>query len=93
VILVAHRLQWFQNYNFITNIRLSGLTLTASLKAAQLSSTILLYQSQVQSVATRVLIQSALARFNNGSMTASFFNQTTYVRTLADADPHSRQPN
>ncbi|EXJ86282.1 hypothetical protein A1O1_06652 [Capronia coronata CBS 617.96] len=59
---------WFQNYNFIISIRLlSALSLTASLKAAQLSSTLLLYISQVESVSTRVLIQSALSRYNSGN--------------------------
>jgi osomolarity two-component system, sensor histidine kinase SLN1 len=60
-------LQWFQNKSFITNIRLSGLSLTASLKAAQLAATLTLYQSQINGVATRLLIQSALQRYNLGS--------------------------
>jgi osomolarity two-component system, sensor histidine kinase SLN1 len=60
---------WFQNYNFITNIRLSGLSLAASLKAAQISSALLLLDSQARLVSTRLLIQSALGRYNNGNDT------------------------
>ncbi|ETN37525.1 uncharacterized protein HMPREF1541_07147 [Cyphellophora europaea CBS 101466] len=58
---------WFQNKAFITDIRLSGLSLTASLKAAQIASTLTLYESQIHAVATRLLIQSALQRYNAGS--------------------------
>ncbi|EXJ66487.1 uncharacterized protein A1O5_10156 [Cladophialophora psammophila CBS 110553] len=58
---------WFQNYNFITSIRLSGLSLTASLKAAQFTSALLLYDSQARLISTRLLIQSALGRYNSGN--------------------------
>jgi osomolarity two-component system sensor histidine kinase SLN1 len=47
--------------------RLSGLSLTASLKATQLSSTLLLYESQVKSTSTRLLVQSALQRYAQGN--------------------------
>lgn len=67
---------WFQNYNFITTIRLSGLSLTASLKAAQISSALLLYQSQVTSVSTRILIQSALGRYNDGNTSAENWSRS-----------------
>ena len=60
---------WFQNYNFITDIRLSGLALTASLKAAQITSSLLLYNSQARLISTRLLIQSALSRYNAGNDT------------------------
>ncbi|RMZ91097.1 hypothetical protein DV736_g1669, partial [Chaetothyriales sp. CBS 134916] len=82
---------WFQNYHFVTNIRLSGLALTASLKATQVSSTLLLYQAQVESIASRSLIQSALQRFNAGTTTASSISRTlrnqtrqNWNRTLSD---------
>ncbi|KIW69794.1 hypothetical protein PV04_02126 [Phialophora macrospora] len=58
---------WFQNYNFITNIRLSGLSLAASLKSAQISSALLLLDSQSRLISTRLLIQSALGRYNSGN--------------------------
>lgn len=47
--------------------RLSGLSLTASLKAAQVASAFLLYESQVEAMSSRVLVQSALQRYNNGN--------------------------
>jgi len=46
--------------------RLSGLSLTASLKAAQLSSNLLLLQSSVQAISTRILVQNVLLRYNQG---------------------------
>ncbi len=49
--------------------RSSGLSLTASLKAAQLSSNLLLLQSSVHSIATRVLLQTALQRYDAGNNT------------------------
>lgn len=73
-------MQWFQTRSFITGVRLSGLSLTASLKAAQVSSTILLYQSQTRSVSTRVLIQAALQRYNNGTLTAPGLSSLISVR-------------
>ncbi|KAI9887308.1 MAG: Histidine kinase [Watsoniomyces obsoletus] len=54
---------WINNYRFVVDIRSSGLTLTASLKAAQVSANLLLLQSTVQTVSTRVLIQNALRRY------------------------------
>ncbi|KAI9719312.1 MAG: hypothetical protein M1812_003642 [Candelaria pacifica] len=60
---------WVNNYNFVLGIRSSGLSLTASLKAAQLSSNLLLLQSTVNSIATRVLLQLALQRYDGGNNT------------------------
>ncbi len=57
---------WTQNYGFIISIRLSALSLTASLKSAQVSASLLLFQTSVQSIATRIMIQSALQRYNDG---------------------------
>ncbi|KAK7897531.1 Histidine kinase osmosensor [Exophiala xenobiotica] len=77
---------WFQNYSFIKSIRLSGLSLTASLKAAQVSSALLLYESQVTSVSTRVLIQSALGRYYAGNDSAENWgrSQTDLQGALGD---------
>ena len=58
-------------HSFVLNIRATRLSLTASLKSAQLASNLLLMQSTVKATATRVLIQSALQRFNNGNDTAA----------------------
>ncbi|KAK5076358.1 Histidine kinase osmosensor [Lithohypha guttulata] len=72
---------WFRSRDFTVDVRLSGLSLTASLKAAQLSANILLYESQTRSVATRVLIQSALQRYINGNNT-----NENWARTQSDLD-------
>lgn len=50
-------------------IRLSSLSLTASLKAAQLSSILLLIQSSVQASSTRVVVQNVLLQYNQGNNT------------------------
>ncbi|EXJ76836.1 hypothetical protein A1O3_10481 [Capronia epimyces CBS 606.96] len=80
-LMVLALAMWFQNYNFIISIRLSGLSLTASLKAAQLANTLLLYTSQVESVSTRVLVQSALSRYNAGNKT-----DDNWVRSQSDLE-------
>jgi osomolarity two-component system, sensor histidine kinase SLN1 len=59
---------WTQNHGFIIGIRLSALSLTASLKSAQVSASLLLLQTSVQSIATRIVIQSALQRYNDGKI-------------------------
>lgn len=58
---------WITNHNFVLDIRASRLTLTASLKAAQLTSNLLLMQSTVRSAASRIVIQRALQRYNDGN--------------------------
>ncbi|KAH7052330.1 hypothetical protein B0J12DRAFT_751978 [Macrophomina phaseolina] len=60
---------WVTNHNFVLDIRASRLTLTASLKAAQLASNLLLMQSTVRSAASRVVIQRQLQRYNDGNDT------------------------
>lgn len=70
---------WITNHNFVLSIRATRLSLTASLKAAQLSSNLLLMQSSVRSTATRVLIQTSLQRYNNGNNTAA-----NWVRAQTD---------
>ncbi|PSN66866.1 hypothetical protein BS50DRAFT_375932 [Corynespora cassiicola Philippines] len=56
---------WVTNHNFVLGIRSTRLSLTASLKSAQLSSNLLLMQSTVRQTATRLAIQSALQRYYN----------------------------
>ena len=63
---------WVTNHNFVLNIRSSRLSLTASLKAAQLTSNLNLMQTSANFVTTRILIQDALRRYNTaGNNTAS----------------------
>ncbi|KAI9806413.1 MAG: Histidine kinase [Piccolia ochrophora] len=60
---------WVNNYNFVVDIRSSRLSLTASLKAAQLASSIVLLRAQVGSISNSIVVQNALLRYNNGNNT------------------------
>lgn len=74
---------WTQNRDFIIDIRLSALSLTASLKSAQISASLLLFQTSVQSITTRVMIQTALQRYIHGKPKASC---TTGCRCITPND-------
>lgn len=54
---------WVTNHAFVLDVRSARLTLTASLKAAQLASNLDIMQTSVGFIASRVLIQSALQRY------------------------------
>ena len=58
------------------NGRSSSLSLTAAFYAGLLNSNLLLVQSSVQAISTRVLIQSALQRYNNGNDTVENWMRT-----------------
>ncbi|KAI4684970.1 uncharacterized protein J4E88_004413 [Alternaria novae-zelandiae] len=58
---------WLTNHNFVLNIRSTRLTLTASLKAAQLSSNLNLMQILSQQAANRLSPQAALNRYYDGN--------------------------
>lgn len=55
---------WISNHHFVLSICASRLALTASLKAAQLASNLDLMQTTATFLTTRVIIQSALQRYN-----------------------------
>ncbi|KAK0640076.1 Two-component system protein B [Lasiodiplodia hormozganensis] len=75
---------WVTNHNFVLDIRASRLTLTASLKASQLASNLLLMQSTVRSASSRIVIQRQLQRYNDGNVTyRSSANWTTSQSDLA----------
>ncbi|OJD35750.1 histidine kinase hhk5p [Diplodia corticola] len=75
---------WITNYNFVLDIRASRLTLTASLKASQLASNLLLMQSTVRSASSRIVIQRQLQRYNDGNETyRANTNWTTSQTDLA----------
>jgi osomolarity two-component system sensor histidine kinase SLN1 len=63
----------------LTVSRLQGLTLVASLKAAQVTSDLQLLQSTCATIVTRILIQSALQRFYQGNNT-----DTNWARATVD---------
>ncbi|TLD04598.1 hypothetical protein E2P81_ATG10367 [Venturia nashicola] len=58
---------WVTNHSFVLGVRSSRLSLTASLKAAQLASNLDIMQTSVGFIASRVLIQSALQRYGQQS--------------------------
>ncbi|THW29015.1 putative histidine kinase HHK5p [Aureobasidium pullulans] len=55
---------WYTSHNFILEIRTTRLSLTASLKAAQIASNLALIQNSVQLVSSRIVMQNALRRYN-----------------------------
>ncbi|KAL8731945.1 MAG: hypothetical protein Q9166_003077 [cf. Caloplaca sp. 2 TL-2023] len=60
---------WVNNYNFVVGVRLSSLSLTASLYANQLRADLVLMQTSVLAAATRVIVQNALRRYHYGNNT------------------------
>ena len=61
------------------SVRTSSLSLTASLYANQLASNLLLLQSSVQAISTRIALQAALQRYNSGNNT-----EANWVRATSD---------
>ncbi|RDW62677.1 hypothetical protein BP5796_10979 [Coleophoma crateriformis] len=57
---------WINSRKFVVNVTSSELSLTASLKAAQISSDILLLQSTCSTIVTRILLQQAITNFYQG---------------------------
>ncbi|KAF2638384.1 hypothetical protein P280DRAFT_83743 [Massarina eburnea CBS 473.64] len=55
---------WITNHNFVLDVRSTRLSLTASLKAAQLAGNILTMQTTLRQTGSRLAIQSALRRYN-----------------------------
>ncbi|KAJ5544450.1 CheY-like superfamily [Penicillium sp. DV-2018c] len=58
---------WFTTYNFVVDVESKGLELVATIKASQIASNLDLLETTCKSIATRILIQSALARYNAGN--------------------------
>lgn len=67
---------WVSNHGFVLDMRSQRLSLVASLKAAQLASNLNLMQTTANFVSTRVLIQAALQRYNQGNGSASNWAQS-----------------
>ncbi|KAI1199460.1 hypothetical protein F5X97DRAFT_121425 [Nemania serpens] len=61
---------WVYVHRFVVNIESGGLSLTASLKAAQIASQIELIQTRCLGIATRLLVQSGFLQFYRGNYTA-----------------------
>ncbi|KAH8901013.1 hypothetical protein GQ53DRAFT_740176 [Thozetella sp. PMI_491] len=60
---------WIFVNNFVVGVESNGLALTASLKAARISSEIDLIQSSCQNIASRLLIQTDITNFYNKNWT------------------------
>ncbi|KAF2820642.1 hypothetical protein CC86DRAFT_116208 [Ophiobolus disseminans] len=72
---------WVTNHSFVLGIRSTRLTLTASLKSAQLSSNLALMQILVLQAANRLSPQAALQRYNAGNSSIE-----NWSRTVEDFD-------
>ena len=64
---------WINNHNFVVGVTSQSLSLTASLKAAQIAADLLLTQSTCATITTRILVQAALKSFYAGNTTADNF--------------------
>ncbi|KAH0284712.1 hypothetical protein M436DRAFT_58265 [Aureobasidium namibiae CBS 147.97] len=81
---------WYTSHNFILEIRTTRLSLTASLKAAQIASNLALIQNSVQLVASRLVMQNALRRYNlQGNNTAANWASAQSDFNAAIAGPAS----
>ncbi|KAK4865454.1 hypothetical protein LT330_009242 [Penicillium expansum] len=58
---------WFTTYNFVVDVESQGLELVATTKASQIASNLDLLETTCKSIATRILIQSALKRYYAGN--------------------------
>jgi osomolarity two-component system sensor histidine kinase SLN1 len=71
---------WVTNHAFVLDVRSTRLSLTASLKAAQLASNLDIMQTSAGFISSRVLVQSALQRYGQlGNNT-----QANWVRAQSD---------
>ncbi|CAG8951435.1 hypothetical protein HYFRA_00007351 [Hymenoscyphus fraxineus] len=62
---------WVNQYAFVTNVTGQQLSLTASLKAAQIAADLLLIQSTCATIPTRIIVQNALKNFYRGNGTGA----------------------
>ena len=60
---------WIFVHNFVTGVESDGLSLTASLKAAKVTSELNLLTTLSQTITTRILLQQAFTDFYNGNAT------------------------
>ncbi|KAM0709729.1 hypothetical protein Q7P35_003769 [Cladosporium inversicolor] len=71
---------WVTNHAFVLDVRSTRLSLTASLKAAQLASNLDIMQTSVGFISSRVLVQSALQRYGQQSNNSD----ANWVRARSD---------
>ncbi|KAI2625581.1 putative histidine kinase SlnCl1 [Hypoxylon sp. NC1633] len=77
---------WIYVNRFVTGVESNNLALTASLKAAQISSEIELIQTTCNHIATRLLLQNVLKAFYRGNVTDNLWSQASAdVQTALDS--------
>ncbi|KAG4423816.1 hypothetical protein IFR04_003112 [Cadophora malorum] len=74
---------WINNKNFVVNITSQELSLTASLKASQIASDLLLIQSTCATITTRILLNQALKSYYKGNGTS--MNWTAALNDVSSA--------
>jgi osomolarity two-component system sensor histidine kinase SLN1 len=65
---------WINNHDFVVSVTKNELALTASLKAAQIASNLLIIQSTCSTIASRILLQNALKNFYKNPSGTNFTN-------------------
>jgi len=70
---------WVNNHDFVVDITSRSLSLTASLKAAQIAADLLLIQATCSTIVTRVLVQNALRNFYKNGSAQNWTNAETDV--------------
>ena len=79
---------WIYVNNFVVRVETGGLALTASLKAAQVSSEIEIVQTACNSISTRLLLQDAFRSFYRGNTSAgNWDNAALDLRSALNAGP------
>lgn len=71
---------WITSHDFVLSVRSSRLSLTASLKAAQLASNLDIMQTSASFISSRVLVQTALQRYGQQDNNTA----ANWVRASAD---------
>ncbi|KAJ5995944.1 hypothetical protein N7522_007604 [Penicillium canescens] len=71
---------WFTTYEFVVGVQSQSLELVATIKASQIASNLDLLETTCKTIATRILIQSALKRYYAGNNT-----DANWVTSIADA--------
>lgn len=69
---------WYNNYNFVRDIKGQELSLAASLKSDQIASDLLLIQATCTTIVSRVLVQEALRSYYDDT------NETTWSDAQSD---------
>ncbi|RYO99228.1 hypothetical protein DL764_006887 [Monosporascus ibericus] len=79
---------WMYVNGFVVGVKTGGLSLTASLKAAQVSSELEIVQTACRSISTRLLLQEAFKTFYEGNETrANWEKAAEDLRSALNAGP------